>query len=224
MTTEPNWLAIQHVDFEGPGLIAELAAQRGLALEVCHVYRGEQLPAQEEIAGLVVMGGPMGVADTVEHPQLLLERELIASLARSGRPVLGVCLGAQLLADALGARVYRGAADEVGLGAVSLTAAGREDPVLGAPGLATLPVMHWHRDTFDLPAQASWLARSDRYPHQAFRMGERAYGLQFHVEVNRELADAWADHLPSGVSLAESDRVEVERTGRTVLEAFFALA
>lgn len=209
--------------YEGPGLIAAAASRRGIELRLCHPYRGESLPAWEELDGLVVMGGPMGVHETAEHPHLAREVELIAAMVRAGRPVLGVCLGAQLLAHALGASVYRGQQAEIGCGAVSLTGAGREDPVLGSTGAATLSVVHWHEDTFELPADASLLASSALFPHQAFRAGARAYGLQFHVEVERELARAWRELLPDG-ALEESSVVEVERAGRTVLDAFFGLA
>lgn len=223
VTTSRSWVAVQHVPYEGPGLIARAASARGLQLRLCHPYHGESLPSLEELDGLVVMGGPMGVADTAEHPHLARESELIAALARAGRPVLGVCLGAQLLAYSLGASVYQGEQAEIGCGAVSLTEAGREDPVLGSVGAATLPVMHWHRDTFALPADASLLASSELFPHQAFRVGEHAYGLQFHVEVELELARAWREHLPDG-TLEDASVVEIEGVGRTVLDAFFGLA
>jgi GMP synthase (glutamine-hydrolysing) len=222
-TGKRAWVALQHVSYEGPGLIAAAASRRGLELRLCHTYRGESLPSPEELDGLVVMGGPMGVADTAEHPHLAREGELIAAMVGAGRPVLGVCLGAQLLAHALGARVYRGQRAEIGCGAVSLTGAGREDPVLGSTGAAALPVVHWHEDTFELPADASLLASSELFPNQAFRFGARAYGLQFHVEVEQELSRTWRELLPAG-ALAESAVVEIERAGRTVLDAFFELA
>jgi GMP synthase (glutamine-hydrolysing) len=218
-----DWVAIQHVPYETPGLIAQAASARGLQLRPCHPYRGESLPSWEELDGLVVMGGPMGVHDTAAHPHLAPESELIAALVRAGRPVLGVCLGAQLLAHALGASVYQGERAEIGCGAVSLTDAGGEDAVLGSVGAATLPVMHWHRDTFELPADASLLASSELFPHQAFRVGERAYGLQFHVEVDRALAEEWRKLLPDG-ALEESSVAAIEDVGRTVLDAFFGLA
>jgi GMP synthase-like glutamine amidotransferase len=224
VTAQDSWLAIQHVPFEGPGLIAAVAARRGVTLEVCHVYRGQSLPPADALGGLVVMGGPMGVCDRAEHPHLLAERELITAMVHAVRPVLGVCLGAQLLADALGARVFKGPQAEIGVGNVSLTPAGRRDPVLGAAGLERLPVMHWHQDTFELPRTATWLAHSARYPHQGFRVGQRVYGLQFHVEVDRELASGWGEHLPAGVSITEASRLEIERVGQLVLNAFFDLA
>ena len=223
MTVKHSWVAIQHVPYEDPGLIAQSASRRGIELRLCHPYRGEPLPSWEELDGLVVMGGPMGVQDTAEHPHLAREIELIAAMVRTGHPVLGVCLGAQLMAHSLGAKVYRGEQAEIGFGSVSLTPAGRNDPILGSFGAEILPVVHWHQDTFDLPDNALWLARSALYPHQAFRVGECAYAFQFHVEVNRELADAWSD-LWAAEALAESSVIELERAGRVALDAFFGLA
>lgn len=218
------WVAIEHAPFEGPGSIATEAARRGTPLRACRLHAGDRLPALRELRGLVVMGGPMGVSDTAEHPYLIDELALIAAAVAAGRPVLGVCLGAQLLAAALGARIYRGAQPEIGPGTVLLTAEGRVDSVLGAAGRAELPVMHWHRDTFELPPHTTHLARSALYPNQAFRAGARAYGLQFHVEVDRALADAWRAHLPQGVEIAERARADVERVGRAAIAAFFELA
>jgi GMP synthase (glutamine-hydrolysing) len=223
MSAERSWVAIQHVPFEGPGSIATVATRRGTPLAVCHPYLGEPLPACPELSGLVVMGGPMGVSDTDSHPYLRDELALIAACVAAELPVLGVCLGAQLLAAALGARVYRGPQLEIGPGAVALTDAGRSDPVLGATGRDELAVVHWHQDTFELPPGAAWLARSELYPHQAFRVGERAYGLQFHVEVDRALAEGWREHLPEGVEIPEPARADVEGIGEAILAAFFAL-
>jgi GMP synthase-like glutamine amidotransferase len=223
VTVKHGWVVVQHVSFEGPGLIAQIAARRGIELRLCHPYLGDPLPSHAELDGLVVMGGPMSVVDITEHPYLVEEEKLIAAMVRAGRPVLGVCLGAQLMAHALGARIHRGEQAEIGFGTVSLTGEGREDPVLGSLGAESLPVMHWHQDTFDLPEHALWLARSALYPHQAFRVGERAYGLQFHLELDRELESAWREHLPAGVTLPDSSRIDAERTGRRALDAFFAL-
>jgi GMP synthase (glutamine-hydrolysing) len=216
------WALLQHVPYEGPGLIAEQARARGIELDRRHLYRGDAVPSVEELSGLVVMGGPMGVGDTDAHPHLSAEIDLLAAAAAAEVPVLGVCLGAQLLAYALGADVLPGAATEVGLGSVSLTAAGERDGVLGPAGY-TLPVLHWHDDTFTLPPGAELLASSDRCANQAFRAG-RAYGLQFHVELDVALAESMRAHLPAHVELPASGVASVEAVGRALLGRFFGAA
>jgi GMP synthase (glutamine-hydrolysing) len=225
-----EWVAIQHVEFEGPGAIAREAAAQGIALRVCRPDRGEGLPDVGNLAGLVVMGGPMGVSDTQVYPWLADEIELVGAALARGLPVLGVCLGAQLLAAACGARVYRGPAAEIGPGTVTLSAAGRADPVLGAAGGGELPVVHWHGETFDLPEGATRLAASELYRNQAFRAGGRAqagagaYGLQFHIEVDAALLEGWREHLPAEVQIGEQTRAAIEAVGSRVIAAFFARA
>lgn len=167
------WTLIQHVDFEGPGLIAAAASAHGIVLQVQRMDRGAPLPKGSEVGGVIVMGGPMGVRDTAKYPHLALEQRLLREAVEKGLPVLGVCLGAQLLAASLGARVGKGASPEIGFGEVILTPNGREDPVLGGAG-DRVPVFHWHEDTFDLPRGAVHLARSALFPNQAFRVGRRA--------------------------------------------------
>lgn len=215
------WIILQHVPWEGPGLIASEARARGLALEVRRMDLGEAVPRVDEIAGLVVMGGPMGLRDTSLYPCLAAEQQLLRAAVQQDLPVLGICLGAQLLAAALGARVYRGPAPEIGCGEVTLTDEGCRDAVLGGAG-ATLPVIHWHDDTFELPPGATHLARSPVCANQAFRVGRGAYAFQFHVEVDRPLADAWTMRLPQGIVLPEDRRAEVERTGRRIIRRYFA--
>jgi len=119
MTTP--WALIQHVAIEGPGLVASEAASCGIPLDVRRMFAGDPLPRAEEIGGLIVLGGPMGANDDADFPNLPRERELLAEAAGAGLPVLGICLGAQLLAAALGARVTRGVEEEVGFGEVTLT-------------------------------------------------------------------------------------------------------
>ncbi len=219
------WLVIQHVGWEGPGLIADDAVRCGTALRVARMDLGEGLPTPHDLirlGGLIVMGGPMSVNDTASFPHLDSERRLLAAAVEVRLPVLGICLGAQLLASALGARVYRGAAPEVGFGQVRLTPEGASDPVLGSD--AELPVVHWHEETFDLPSNATLLATTELCRNQAFRIGSQAYGFQFHVEIDAKLADAWAPRLPDGISLNPSDCEEVERAGRRVISRFFESA
>ena len=223
----PQWVVVQHVPYEGPGLIGDALTRAGHAFDVIHVYRGEGLPDVDSIDGLVVMGGPMGVHDDNAHPWLIPERALLADAVRGGLPVLGVCLGSQQLAAALGAEVTTGPTAEIGVGSVTLTDPGRRDPVFGPEhgGLAgtNVPCVHWHQDTFSLPDGAVHLAATSIYPNQAFRMGDRAYGLQFHVEVDAPLAEAWKEHLPDGVTLEGPRLAQVETAGRRMLQRFVGL-
>jgi GMP synthase (glutamine-hydrolysing) len=213
------WVVAQHAPNEGPGLLAEVLHAAHLDTRVVRLDRGDALPPPAELGGLVVMGGAMGVHDTDEFPWLDPERRWIADTVEAGVPVLGVCLGAQLLAAALGAAVTTGPAPEVGVGQVELTAEGRDDPVLGPEGDG-LPVIHWHGDTFEIPRGAVHLARGERYPNQAFRYGRSVYGLQFHIEVDDAMAESWAPDLPAGVTLERAERRAVEAVGRRVLGRF----
>jgi GMP synthase (glutamine-hydrolysing) len=209
-------------------MIAQALDEAGHQVDVCELFGADPLPSADDLGGLVVMGGPMGVHDDADHPWLGPERDLIRQAVARDLPVLGVCLGSQQLAAALGAEVTTGPEEEVGIGSVELTAAGRRDPVLGPEynGLSgtTVPCIHWHQDTFALPDGAVHLAATRRYPHQAFRVGTRAYGFQFHVEVDAALADAWRPLLPDGVVLPEADVARVEAVGRRILERFVGVA
>ena len=218
------WLILQNVAWEGPGLIASEAKARGLRTEIRRLDLGAGMPPPGEVDGLVVMGGPMGVYETGKYGFLESECKLIRELVARGRPVLGVCLGAQLLASALGARVFPGHKPEIGFGSVQLTGAGNDDPLMGPAG-PIVPVFHWHGDTFDLPQGATLLASSEDYPHQAFRFGKCAYGLQFHLEPDSGVWSAWQEHLPSGLMEESKERrLAIEQVGKGVIARFFDLA
>jgi len=187
----PELLALQHIACEPPAAFEDELRSRGLGLERVELDEGDPLPDWREFAGMIVMGGPMGAYEEDAHPWLVEEKHAIRAAAQAGHPVWGVCLGAQLLAGALGARVYSGPEAEVGLLPVELTAAAARDPVFReAP--PSFPTLQWHGDTFDLPDGATLLASSPAYRHQAF-VFERAYGLQFHLEVSPDLAAEWGD-------------------------------
>ena len=211
-------VVIQHVPFEGPGLIAPALFAVGSKVAVVRADLGDELPAAGQLDVLVVLGGPMGALDDHDHPHLARERELIAECVRLGKPVLGVCLGAQLLAAALGARVRRGPVPEIGAGAVELVSA--DDPVFSPAG-PRIPVVHWHQDTFDLPPGAELLASSDLYAHQAFRVGT-AYGLQFHVEIGPQELWEITPHLPPDGKITVAEVDEVQAVGVQVLRRWAA--
>jgi len=147
-------------------------------------------PSLDEVAALIVFGGEMNVDEVDEHPYLMRERELMLHAVASGYPVLGICLGAQLLARALGAMVYRAPVRELGFTPVRLTAAGEADPVLGAFDGSPC-VFQWHEDTFELPIGADLLATGASIANQAFSYESRAWGVQFHCEVDRDGIEAW---------------------------------
>ncbi len=165
---------LQHAPFEGPASIAGWVRRRGHTLAATKLFQDQALPGIEDFDWLVVLGGPMGVQDESPHPWLKEEKKLLERTVRAGKPVLGVCLGAQLLAHVLGAKVYRNGHQETGW-----------FPVRRASGTlfpARFTAFHWHGDTFDLPTGAVHLAASDGCRNQAFECG-LAWGLQFHLEV-----------------------------------------
>jgi len=218
------WVVLQHVEHEGPGTIAGVLTTAGIEWRTVRLDRGDPLPAVGDLSGLVVMGGPMGVHDEDQHPWLAPERDLLGAVASAGLPVLGICLGAQQMAAALGAEVTTGVKPEVGAGHITLTDAGRRDPVFGPEyrGLSgiTVPCVHWHQDTFTLPEGAIHLAATRTTPHQAFRIGPAAYGLQFHIEIDTDLATQWRPRLPDGVGLTDVEVAAVASAGRRILGRF----
>jgi GMP synthase (glutamine-hydrolysing) len=216
------WIVLQHVPFEGPGLIAGALERAGARVDVRHLHRGDPVPNPDELAGLVVMGGPMNALDDATYPHLAAERELLAECVRLDVPVFAVCLGAQLLAAALGARVFTGHTAEVGLGVVALTPDARFDPVFGPAG-HVLPVLHWHEDTFELPVGATLLASNDAYPHQAYRVGS-AYATQFHLEIDPVALAGLTPELPPEVRIDHRHLALVNRAGKALFDRFVAHA
>lgn len=191
----PTLLAVQHVPWEGPHRILDACGD--LRVRTVKPLAGQPLPSHDEVAGAVFMGGPMNVDGAERFPALAAEREWLAAAVEMRMPVLGICLGAQLLARALGAEVRPGGAPEIGFAPVEVT--DPDDPVLGglAPGAE---VLHWHGDVFDLPEGAKHLASSERTECQAFRAGS-AWGVLFHPEADYALVEAWLE-VPSMIEEA----------------------
>ena len=193
-------LVLQHIACEPPGVFEDVLHERGAELHRVELDEGEALPDWRDFDAIVAMGGPMSVNDDADLPWLTEEKEALGDAVRAGMPYWGVCLGVQLLAASLGARVYPGPEPEVGLLPISMTGEARSDPVFGeAPH--ELVTLQWHGDTFDLPEGAVRLASSPAYANQAFRF-ERAYGVQFHLEVSAEMARDWAE-VPEYVASLE---------------------
>jgi GMP synthase-like glutamine amidotransferase len=224
MSTGDPWVVLQHAAFEGPGALGPAIAATGVPLSVVRLDLGQPVPAPSgltAVAGLVALGGPMSVHDDLGW--LEPERVLLRAAVGAGLPVLGICLGAQQLAAALGGQVTPGPAPEVGVGEVHLCEEAFDDPVFAlAP--TPLPCVHWHGDTFSLPEGAVRLAGNESYENQAFVVGEKAYGLQFHVEVTGALVAHWAHHLPPDVFVRAPDVAHVSRAGEGIVRRFVALA
>jgi len=224
-------LVLQHIACEPPGVFEDVLDERAVQLHRVELDEGDALPDWREFDAIVAMGGPMSVNDDATFPWLTEEKRAIGDAVRAGTPYWGVCLGVQLLAASLGARVYPGPEPEVGLLPVSMTGEARSDPVF-ADAPHELLTLQWHGDTFDLPEGAVRLAGSHAYPNQAFRF-ERAYGVQFHLEVSAEMAREWAevpeyvaslertlgsDGAPDFLTAIEAGADEMRTAGRSLFE------
>jgi len=202
----PDLVAIRHVAFEDLGSFAQVLAGRGW--RVAYRDAGVDDLAADEIADadlLVVLGGPIGAYEDEVYPFLADELHVIEHRLVSGRPVLGICLGAQLMARALGARVYPGTGKELGWSPLQLTEAGRASCL--APLGEGVPVLHWHGDTFDLPQGAVHLAATPRYRHQAFAWERHGLALQCHIEATASALERW--YIGHAVEIATTPGVSV---------------
>ena len=218
---------LQHHPAENLGSIAEALEEAALAWQYVRIFDGHPIPRDMTGAGgLIIMGGPEAVYHLDRHPYLRDEIALIENALKQNRPILGVCLGSQLLAAALGATVRRGDDKEIGWYRVRLSEAAAGDRLMrGLP--AEFVAAHWHGDLFYLPAGATALASSDKTPIQAYRYGDKAYGLLFHAEMTEAILTALVDEFREGLKrvgidgdaiLAEAPRYlpELERVGAAI--------
>lgn len=189
-----NVLLIQNVTSEGPGTIADHLRATKTPSAGIDLQRGHSLPDITPFTHVIILGGPMAVYEMDAVPYLKDEARLIETAVRTGKHVLGVCLGAQMLAHVLGSRVYPGGQKEIGWCDVELTDEGMKDRCmseLAVEGRKTAQVFQWHGDTFELPSNCVRLASSAAYPNQAFRYSDRVYALQFHIEVTPGIVSGW---------------------------------
>ena len=187
----PKILVFQHVPYEPLGTLDPLLKQAGFRIRYVNFGRDPQeRPTLDGYAALIILGGPMNADNTRAFPHLATELDLIEEALARDMSVLGICLGAQLMAKALGGKILAGAGREIGWHSVDVNEAGQNDPVLSTFGQRR-EVFQWHDDVIELPAGIEHLAQSDICPVQAFRHGEHAYGFQFHLEVDGALINRW---------------------------------
>jgi GMP synthase-like glutamine amidotransferase len=187
---------LQHVPYEGPGIMEAWAGLNHCPMSTTRFFEdGYQLPDMEGLDCLIVMGGPMSVIEEDAFPWMPAEKAFIKQAIEEDKKVLGICLGAQLIADALGARVRRNQHEEIGWAPIWLTEKGHKAELLGHMQ-SELPVMHWHGETFDIPRGAKHLVESTGCRNQAFLFGDRVVGLQFHLEFTRESVKSLIENSP----------------------------
>lgn len=183
---------LKHIAIEGPGTLGAFFQRNGFTLDIRELHSGAHVP--EDMGGfaaLVVLGGPMNVYEEKAFQFLRRENDLVVRAIKTETPFLGICLGAQILAKAASARVNKSPAPEIGFFDVVLTEEGKRDPLFQKVDPTALKVFQWHEDMFDIPDNASWLGSSALCPHQACRVGKKAYGFQFHIEVDRPMIVSW---------------------------------
>jgi GMP synthase-like glutamine amidotransferase len=229
-----NLLIVKHVDIEGPGLIEDCLRQEKIPYQVLSLESGLHLPKLDNLTHIVFLGGPMNVYEEDRYPFLIEEDLFIKEAIQRGKSILGICLGAQLIAKALGAKVFKASVKEIGWYDISLTRIGSIDPFFSHLP-RTFSVFQWHGDTFEIPHGAILIATSSVVPHQAFRYGDNAYGLQFHLEVTQDIIREWMETyeeefegppppLLSKLKILADTQVKIEpykRMGMTFLKNFF---
>jgi GMP synthase-like glutamine amidotransferase len=224
-------LILKNIPQEGPGTIEDCLKQEKIEYRIIELD-SERIPDHTDYDILIIMGGPMSVNDEDIYPYLKEEEKLVKDFIASRKKILGICLGAQIIAKALGAKVYKGPKEEIGWYPIELTSNGLKDPLMqklalhpnGGDFWKRFRVFHWHGETFDMPEGAVRLASSELYPNQAFRYGKGVYAFQFHIEVRKEMILEWLkDDAGLSTVLKETENFYDEYLGRAenFYKAFF---
>ncbi len=231
-----NVLIVKHIEIEGPGLIEDCLITDRIPYRVLEAGINPRFPGVDDFTHIILLGGPMNVYEEDPYPFLKPEDLFIKEAVQRGKRILGICLGAQLIAKALGARVYKAPQKEIGWYPMTLTEEGTKDPLFSLLPQSFL-TFQWHGDTFDLPSAGKRMAASDPVRNQAFRYGENAYGLQFHVEVVEGMIREWLKEYEKEFDEGEHPRfskeeiledtrrnwAEYSRRGRTFISRFLRL-
>lgn len=186
-------LFIKHIDIEGPETLGTFFEQKGFKIQIVELQKGDSLPREwGELEAVISLGGPMNVYEEEKYPFLKDEDAFIKEIIDRGIPFIGICLGSQLLAKASGAKVCRSPEKEIGFFSIQINKKGKKDPLFS--GLEDkIDVFQWHEDMSEIPPKAELLASSEGCPHQAFKVGPVAYGLQFHIEITGSTIQEWSE-------------------------------
>lgn len=201
-------LICKNVVTEGPGTIEDYLIAQKIPYSIIELSKGEGIPEPDDFDTLIIMGGPMSVNEEDVYPYIKEEEKLVRNFLSGDKKVLGICLGAQIMAKALGSVVYAGSIKEIGWYDIELSEEGLRDPCMRSLALhpevgdfwRRFKVFHWHGETFDIPAYALRLAGSSLYPNQAFRYKNNAYAFQFHIEVSKEMIYGWFKDEPQKIN------------------------
>jgi GMP synthase-like glutamine amidotransferase len=218
-----DFLIVQSDEAVPPGILLDVLAARGVGWRLTAPGRGERLPSLSGIGALVVLGGRMGARDVTGHPFLGDLRRFVADAAERDIPLLGICLGGQILADVHGGELFRSRHGEKGPRTLTLTGLGIEDPLFHRVPYR-FAAFQWHDDSFDPPRFAVRLAAGETCPNQAFRQDAGAYGLQFHPEVDRTIVARWAEGEPRLLRDFEAEESALRATGERIFTNFLRIA
>ncbi len=205
-----NVLIIKHIEIEGPGLIEDCLIKGKIQHRMINLETNPEFPILDDFTHIILLGGPMNVYEEDQYPFLKPEDLFIKEAVQRGKRILGICLGAQLIAKALGARVYKAAVKEIGWYPVSVTEDGALDPLFSFLP-KSFAAFQWHGDTFDLPSAGKLMATSSPVRNQAFRYGENAYGLQFHFEILEGMIQEWMKGYEKEFNEGERPRFSKEK-------------